>query len=151
MHKPVKPFPPSPYKYEENTKREYIYSYYRSAHDDDGSDEDDKYNTEEWTPKKNIAEVDLAWLLTQVPEGISLSQIKVELGENSCCMSFDGYYVRFYYEVKIPARKVEYKAAKEKYEEDLKQYEEDVIKYTEACLVKEIKDTGAKLAKLKGV
>lgn len=149
--KPIKPFPPMPYEYDEKIERKYIYSYYHSAREDDWGDDDeeDRFNGEEWTPKKDIGEVDLAWLLTQAPEGVKLSDIKVELGEDSCCMSFDGYYVRFYYEVKIPGRKAEFKAAKKKYEEDLKQWEKDEVAYKEAYRLEEIKKMEDKLAKLK--
>ena len=145
MEKPTKPYPPFQLDYAEKVERRYVYSFTESMHEDDGWDEGDK----EPEPAKPIAEVDLAWLLTQIPEGVTAEQIKIEFGYNASSMSYDDCFIKFYYEVIIPARKTEFKAAKVKYQANLKQYEQDVVAYEQECREKEIKATEEKLKRLK--
>lgn len=147
MKEPVRPYPPLSYQYEKTVERRYIYTFWETLQEDDGWDDGEKKPEK---PKKDISKVDLAWLLTQIPEGISPSQIKIEFGYNANCMAYEDHYVKFYYEETIPARKEEYKAAKKKYEEENAQYEKDLAEYKLFLHNKEIEETEQKLARLKG-
>jgi hypothetical protein len=149
MKKPVMPFPPMPFEYEEKIERKYIYRCTESLQEDEYDDEDEDDEPKE-VPKKPIAEVDLAWLLTQVPEGIDPSQIKIEFYYHASCMAYEDHHVHFYYEVTIPARKAEYDAARKKFEADKKQYDKDVIAWEEEQKNKKIKNMEKELKKLKG-
>jgi mannose-1-phosphate guanylyltransferase len=150
MKQPLNPFPPSHYEYDEKVERKYIYSYSQNLDEDYDPDEDDKdYKDDDKTWNvKDISAIDLAWLISQIPEGVTPSQIKIEFGYNASSMSYEDHYVRFYYEVTIPARKEEYKAAQKKYKKDLEQYEKEMFVYEANCLAKEIEETKAKLARL---
>ena len=149
MEEPKKPYQPYKFEYEAKVERKYIYSCVESLGDEWDQEQDEK-DEEKERPLKPIGEVDLAWLLTQVPEGIKPEQIKIEFGYNASSMAFEDHYIRFYYDVTIPARKVEYKADKKKYEADLAQYEKDLIAHQEWHRAEEIRKTEEKLARLKG-
>lgn len=148
MNEPKQPYPPYKGDYDEKVEKRYIYEFWQSLQEDYEDDNDD--DEERRVPVKDISQVDLAWLLAQVPEGIDPSQVKLEFDYNASSMSYDDHYIKFYYETTVPARKVEYKAAKKKYDEDIKQYEIDIIAYKAACREQEIKDAEDKLARLKG-
>lgn len=148
LKEPKQPFPPFEFHYDEKVEKKYIYEFWESLREDDDDGWDDE-EEEKRVPEKPISEVNLAWLVSKVPEGVSLDQIKVEFGYNANCMAYEDHYVGFYYEVKIPARKKEFRAAMKKYKEDLAQYEKDLAEYNEACRLQEIKETEERLAKLK--
>ncbi len=153
LEEPKKPFPPFEYEYEEKIVKKFIYQFSESLREDDYDDDDE--DDEEEEKKENIPDnppqdISLAWLMTLVPEGIKPEQIKMDFGYNASCMSYDDHYVGFYYEVTVPARKAELLAARAKYESDLRQYEKDLKAYKEAKRLNDIKETEAKLAKLKG-
>lgn len=147
MKEPVQPWPPSKYEYEKKIERRYIYEFWESLQEDEWNDDEEE---EKRVPIKDIAKVDLAWLLKQVPEGIDPGQIKMEFGYNANAMAFEDHYIKFYYEVKVPARKEEYKIAQKKYTKEKEQYDKDMAAYKVACREQEIKDTEEKLARLKG-
>lgn len=153
MDKPVRPYPPHSLNYEEKVERMYIYSYSESLQEEDGfeDEEDEAFGVD--APKKEmppLEEVNLAWLVSQVPAGITLSQIKIEFGYNASSMAYEDHYVSFYYEVLVPARLSEYQADLAQYEKDIEQYKKDVVAYEEFCKQEEIKTMEEKLAKLKG-
>lgn len=147
MKEPVQPWPPSKYEYEKKIERRYIYEFWESLQEDEYDDDEE----EKRVPVKDINKVDLAWLLSQLPEGINPSQVKIEFGYNASSMAYEDHYVKFYYEVTTPARKEEYKTAKKKYEQDKAQYDKDMAAYKVAKHQEEIAAAEAKLAKLKGI
>lgn len=146
MNKPQKPWPPNESEYWEKIERRYIYSCLQSLNEDDYYEEDEGGEEE----VKPIEKVDLGWLLTQIPKGIKPEQIKIEFGYNASSMAYEDHYVRFYYEVTVPARFDEYLLALKKYEEAAKQYKTDLAAYEKVCHDQEIKETEEKLARLKG-
>jgi hypothetical protein len=155
MKEPIKPWPPMEYQYEACIDRKYIYKFSENAIPDEdyyNDDDEDEEESEEDAklPKKPVDKINLAWLLKQIPDGVSPKDIKIEFGVNYNCMSLEDKYLNFYYEVKVPAKKAELKAAKEKYKNDLKQYESDMVAYEAYCKAKEIKEAEEKLARLKG-
>ena len=154
MKEPVRPWPPMDYQYEACVDRKYIYKFSENAlpddyYDDMDDDEEEESEEDAKLPKKPVGEVNLAWLIKQIPDGVSPKDIKIEFGVNYNCMSVEDKYLNFYYEVKVPARKADLKAAKEKYKNDLKQYESDIVEYKAFCKAKEIKDAEENLARLK--
>src|SRR5690349_1691459 len=98
MKEPKRPFPPFAPDYDSKIERKYIYSYSATLLEDYDEEEEE----EREVPKKPINEVDLAWLVDEVPKGVTLDQIKIEFGYNANCMSYEDHYVKFYYEVEIP-------------------------------------------------
>lgn len=76
--------------------------------------------------------------------------IKIEFGYNASSMAYEDHYIRFYYEVTIPAKTKEYQLARKKYEADMKQYKEDMEAYKTASKAKKIKNMEEELKKLKG-
>lgn len=148
LEAPVKPSPPYEYQYRERTERKYIYSFtqiFNHEGDRDYDDEGEDFGNSEKEPH----EVNLAWLLTQIPEGVSLDQIKMEFAYKASCMAYENHYVKFYYEATIPARTAELEAAKAQYASDLAIYEKNLAVYQQKIKEKEIADLEAKLAKLK--
>src|ERR1700681_671657 len=124
MKEPISPYPPHKYEYETRVERQYIYRYCQSLREDDydDDDDDDEDEMDEYAnlPTKDLHEVNLQWLITQIPPGLKPKDIKIEFGYNANDMAFEDHYVNFYHEVKIPARKAKYKADLAKYGEDLK-------------------------------
>jgi hypothetical protein len=116
LKKPYRPYAPSSYEYQERVERRYIYRFTETLLPEDSYDDESR---EVETPKKDIGEVDLGWLLTQIPQGVDPSQIKLEFGYNTSSMAYEDHYIRFYYNETIPKRTKEYNAAKKKYEEAL--------------------------------
>ena len=160
LPKPISPERPYAYEFEERIERVYIYECIQSLQEEYEEDEDEEKekadegfifdeNTLSWFKPKAIEEVDLAWLLTQIPEGIKPSDIKIEFGYHTSSMAYEDHYIRFYYEKTIPARPDEYKALMKKYNQDLKIYEKELKDWEEACLKLEIEETELKLKKLK--
>lgn len=155
MKEPIKPWPPSTWEYEARVERRYIYKYAAPLREDDSYEDDDDEDEESedkdaHLPKKEISKVDLAWLLKQIPDGLTPKDIKIEFGYNANCMAYENQYVNFYYEEKIPARKDELKAAKAKYIEAFKKYEEDLAEYQAFSKAEEIRQTEEKLRRLRG-
>jgi hypothetical protein len=148
LKKPIYPYGPSSYYYEEKVEKRYIYSYSQSLREHDDFDDDDDEEEKE-VPKKPIQDVDLGWLLTQIPEGISPSQIKIEFDYSASSMSYDDHYVKFYYNETIPARPEEFKAAKKEHDKKLEQYKIDLKIYEDAAHEKAIREAEDKLARLR--
>jgi hypothetical protein len=146
MNKPKKPYPPFEFDYREKVERRYIYRFYQTL----GDEWDEEHDEEKEVPLKPIAEVDLGWLVSLIPERVSINQIKIDFGYNANSMAFEDHYVGFYYEVVVPARDAEFKAAQQEYEVALRQYEEDVKEYERVSREEEIRETEEKLARLKG-
>lgn len=143
LQEPKRPYPPYSGQYAEKVEREYIYSFVESLQDDEQYDEDEE--GEEEIPQKPIGEIDLAWLISQIPKGVTPGQIKIDCGYTASSMSYEDHYVRFYYEVMIPARDDEFEA----YRRDLAKYEDDMVAYQAAIKVNKIKDMEETLARLK--
>jgi hypothetical protein len=137
LKKPYKPWPPSKYEFKEKVEKRYIYRFTETLLDEEGYDEESR---EVEKPKKDINEVDLGWLVSQVPEGISLDQIKLEFGFRTSSMAYEDHYIRFYYEELIPEQVEAYEAAKRKYKKNIVKYENDLKVYEAAMKEKEIKD-----------
>ncbi|MCK9459536.1 MAG: hypothetical protein M0R80_07850 [Proteobacteria bacterium] len=152
MKKPQKPFQPFHYDYEEKIVKRYIYRFTESLCEDECWDESELDDDEEKpeVPLKPIGEVDLAWLVSLVPEGIKPEQIKIDFGYNASSMSYEDHYVGFYYEVTVPARDAEFDAAMREYKAAERQYEADMTEYEVWAYKQEIKETEEKLARLKG-
>ena len=149
MKKPQKPIPPSRYEYKEKVEKRYIYRFTASLREDWDEENDDDEDKPE-VPLKPIEEVDLAWLMTLVPEGIKPEQIKIDFGYRASSMAFENHYVGFYYEVAIHARDAEYNVAIREYEAATRQYENDMAEYKVWAYKQEIKEAEEKLARLKG-
>lgn len=149
MKLPQRPYPPYEHQYQEFVERKYIYQCKESLREDDEEwdwDEDEDEEPEETIP---IDQVDLGWLISQLPDGINPAQIKIEFGYRASSMAYEYHYVRFYYEVTVPAKPEEYEAAKAAYQQALEQYEKDVVTYEEWKAQKEIDDAEATLNRLK--
>ena len=159
--KPILPTQPYSYQYEERTERIYIYEYIQLLREeceiyDDEIEEKAKegfsFNENEnaWVKGKPISEVNFEWLLSQVPDVIKLSDVKIEFGYHASSMAYEDHHVRFYYEKIIPAKAVEYKIAKAQYDQDLIVYNQAIKDWEETCHQLEIEEVEAKLKKLKG-
>jgi hypothetical protein len=149
-NEPIEPRPPYDFDYAAKVERKYIAEFWGSLREE----EDVDYDWED-SPRKRVStkapeKVDLAWLLAQVPEGIKPSQIKMEFGYNASSMAFEDHYCRFYYEVKVPARKKELAEAKKKYKDDLAKYEQDLAAWRADQKAKRIRRMEADLKRLKG-
>lgn len=161
---PVRPVRPYASQFEERIERVYIYECIQSFRGEDDYWEDDDETIEEktkagyvfdentysWVKPKPIYDVDLGWLLTQIPDGVKPSDIKIEFDYQASSMAYEDHYIKFYYEKTIPARPEEFKALMEKYNEELKVYDVAVEAWKEACRQLEIEETEAKLNRLKG-
>ena len=99
MKEPIRPCEPYKWEYEAQVERKYI-------------------------SVKDISKVNLAWLIEQIPEGLSPADIKIEFGFEASSFAIENHYVGFYYVERVPARRAEFKADMAKYEENLKKYEE---------------------------
>lgn len=145
--KPIMPLAPFINQYAEHMEREYIYSFSEKLQEYDDWDEEDC--EEKKTPEKPINEVDLGWLLNKLPDGIKPSDVKIEFGYHANSMAYESHWVCFYYEVKVPAKKEEYKEAKKKFNKDMVKYKEEMEEYRKACHQKKIKETEDELEQLK--
>lgn len=93
MKKPIEPRRPPLSVYEARVERRYIYSFEEPL----THYEDDRENEEEISaPIKHVNDVDLAWLLTLVPEGVGQKEIKIEFSYTTHRMGFGKHYVKFY-------------------------------------------------------
>lgn len=153
---PHRPEPPKE-EYYTKVERKYIYQCSESLREDDDWDDEDEDEDTPKLPQKPITEVDLGWLLQQVPEGVTPSQIKIEFGYNASSMSYDDHYVNFYYEIVGKLDKKSYNQALKFYEEDMKRYEKEIKQYEKdkaegeaKAKAEEIKELEEKLKELKG-
>lgn len=164
--KPVKPIEPSrPYsfQFEERVERVYIYEFTQGLREDYETEEEefeekkaDGYfydeDSDAWIkPDKPLEEVNLGWLMTQIPEGIKPSDIKIDCGYRASSMAYENHHVKFYYEITIPAKPKEFEALMGKYHEEMDVYNEKIKEWEKACRQQEIKETELKLKKLKGI
>lgn len=143
---PNRPWPPSECLYAESVKKRYIYSYSSPLTEDGDEDVDE----EKELPKKPIEEVNLSWLIGEVPVAVKLDQIKIEFGFNAGAMSYEDHYVRFYYEETIPANLEGFAAAQRAYEIQKNQYDLEMKAYSDALKKYEIEQAEQNLARLKG-
>lgn len=149
MKEPVMPWYPCSTDYSEKVERKYIYSYCESLNED-GYDDEDEDEIEEEVPLKNISDVTLGWLLNQMPKNVTVDDIKIEFGYNASSMAYENHYVKFYYEVTVPAREEELVQAILKYKKEEEQYKKDRAAYEIYCKEQEIKNMQDALSKLKG-
>jgi len=155
MKEPQKPYKPSLYEYEEKVEKKYIYSFTEKFDDEydygdnDEEDENEDENEDEKKPEIPISELTLDYLVSKVPQGINLNQIKIQFGYKASDMAYENHYIHFYYEVLVPAKNEEYKIAMKQYEEDLKKYEDEIVQYKKFIHQEEIKKMEETLAKLK--
>lgn len=154
MKEPIMPRHPDEWEYKARVERRYIYKHSDRLRDDDtyedDDDDEDEPGEDASLPAKDISEVNLAWLIKQIPKGLDTKDIKIDFGFNANCMAYEDHYVNFYYEEKIPARTAELKAVMSKYKEAFKKYEEDLVTYKAFCKARNIKEAEEKLAQLKG-
>ena len=145
---PIQPIAPYALNFEEHMERVYIYQYAQSfrAEDDWEADEDDEISTN----SISIDMVNLEWLISQVPEGIKLSEVKIDFDYYASSMAYENHWIKFYYDKLIPAREEEYQALKSQYEKDLIIYNEKIKDWKEICIQLEIEATEKKLKELKG-
>ncbi len=156
FNEPLKPYPPAPYEYKEKIERKYIYVFSQSLQEDDYEDEleEDEEETQEEKhlkelPQNDIHDINLDWLLKQVPEGIDPSQIKMEFGFNASSMAYEDHYIKFYYEVVIPARTAEYELAQKQYKTQIKRYDLDLKAYQTEVMHNKIGAMEEELSRLK--
>jgi len=148
MNPPIRPTQPFITEYNAKVERKYIYRFVQSLKVDYEDDENDEYK-KIFLLKENPKDINLKWLLDNIPAGIKPENIKIDFGFNFNTMSYEDHYIGFYYEQKIPARQKEYKAAMKQFEIDLEQYNKDMEKYKEYQRLEEIKQVELKLEQLK--
>jgi hypothetical protein len=127
-----------------------IFSFYQKASFDGDVDYCNICDSEECSCEiKKIDDVSLQKIIDLVPNGVSLSDVKMEMEMDVGAMSVDGHSVTFYYLKKLKPNKSGYDKAKKEYDLRRAEYLEEKAKYDEWKLNDDIKKAEKKLLKLK--